>query len=80
VAEAKYLDARLSLVSLISVVGDVIGKGGKLAKRLGGEAAQRVLQALQRVDIVKFPGLVQDPPQARAVRGADPGSRRAVDR
>jgi hypothetical protein len=54
VAEAKYLDARLSLVSLISVVGDVIGKGGKLAKRLGGEAAQRVLQALQRVDIVKF--------------------------
>jgi hypothetical protein len=54
VAEAKYLDAGLSLVSVIPVVGDVIGKGGKLAKRLGGEAAQKVLQALQRVDVVKF--------------------------
>jgi hypothetical protein len=53
-AEAKYLDAGLSLVSVIPVVGDVIGKGGKLAKRLGGEAAQKVLQALQRVDVVKF--------------------------
>jgi hypothetical protein len=54
VAEAKYLDAGLSLVSVIPVVGDVIGKGGKLAKRLGGEAAQKALQALQRVDVVKF--------------------------
>jgi hypothetical protein len=54
VSEAKYLDAGLSLVSVIPVVGDVIGKGGKLAKRLGGDAAQKLLQALERVDVVKF--------------------------
>lgn len=54
VAEAKYLDAGLSLISVIPVVGDVIGKGGKLTKRLGGDAGKRVLDALQRVDVLRF--------------------------
>jgi hypothetical protein len=53
-AEGDYLNAGLSLVSVIPVVGDVIGKGGKLATKLGPDAAAKVLEALQKMDIPKF--------------------------
>ena len=54
VGEAKYLDAGLSLISVIPVLGDVIGKGGKLATRLGPDAAKATLQALDKVDVLRF--------------------------
>jgi hypothetical protein len=53
-AEGDYLNAGLSLVSVIPVVGDVIGKGGKLATKLGPDAAAKVLAALEKLDIPKF--------------------------
>lgn len=53
-AEGDYLNAGLSLVSVIPVVGDVIGKGGKLATKLGPDAAAKVLATLEKLDIPKF--------------------------
>lgn len=52
--EEKYLDAGLSLISVIPIVGDLIGKGGRSAKYLGPKATKTVLEALQRLDIPKF--------------------------
>jgi hypothetical protein len=53
-AKGDYLNAGLSLLSVIPVVGDVIGKGGKLATRLGPNATAKVLEALQKLDVPKF--------------------------
>jgi hypothetical protein len=53
-AEGNYLDAGLSLISIIPVVGDVIGKGGKLVKRLGSKAIKKILQALKKINIPAF--------------------------
>lgn len=53
-AEGKYLDAGLSIVSMVPVVGDVIGKGGKLAKKGGGMLAGPALKALKTMDFKKM--------------------------
>jgi hypothetical protein len=53
-AEGKYLDAGLSLISIVPVVGDVIGKGGKLATKLGPKAIKKVLQALKKINIAAY--------------------------
>lgn len=49
-AEGNYLDAGLSLISVIPVVGDVIGKGGKLANKLGGKLGAKAVDALSTLD------------------------------
>jgi hypothetical protein len=51
--EAKYLEAGLSLISVVPVVGDVIGKGGKLASKLGGPALKKLLPILRKMDFAK---------------------------
>jgi hypothetical protein len=53
-AEDKYLDAGLSLIAVIPIVGDVIGKGGRVAKHLGPRATKTILEALQKIDVQKF--------------------------
>lgn len=53
-AEGDHLSAGLSLISTIPVVGDLIGKGGKAAKKLGPKAQTVVLEALRRLDIPRF--------------------------
>jgi uncharacterized protein len=63
VAEGKYLDAGLSLISMIPVVGDAIGKGGRYALRLGPDAAKGVLRALDKVDVLRFLDRFADHPK-----------------
>lgn len=46
-AEGNYLDAGLSLISVIPVVGDVIGKGGKLAKAFGGKLGAKAVDTIK---------------------------------
>jgi hypothetical protein len=53
-AEGDHLSASLSLISTIPIVGDLIGKGGKVAKKLGPKAQKVVLEAVQKLDIPKF--------------------------
>jgi hypothetical protein len=53
-AEGDHLSAGLSLISTIPVVGDLIGKGGKAAKKLGPKAQRLVLDAVQKLDIPRF--------------------------
>lgn len=51
-AEGRYLEAGLSLISVVPVVGDVIGKGGKLAVKVADAGmAKAVLKALDQVDV-----------------------------
>jgi len=52
--EGEYLDAGLSLISIIPIVGDVIGKGGRVAKHLGPRAIKVILDALKKMDVPKF--------------------------
>lgn len=52
--EGDFLNAGLSLISVIPVVGDLIGKGGKLVTKLGPDGAAKVLEALGKIDIGKF--------------------------
>lgn len=52
--EGNYLDAGLSLISTIPIVGDVIGKGAKLEKKLGPKATKKVLEAVKAINIPKF--------------------------
>lgn len=54
-AEGNYVDAGLSLISVIPVVGDAIGKGGKLAKRFGGKLSGKALDVVKTLD---FPGML----------------------
>lgn len=54
--EGEYLDAGLSLLSLAPIVGDVLGKGGRVAKNVGGAAAKKFAKALQTVDFEKVLG------------------------
>jgi hypothetical protein len=63
VGEGEYLDAGLSLISIIPVLGDVIGKGGRLATRLGPSAARRILQALEKVDVIRYLDRFADHPK-----------------
>jgi uncharacterized protein len=65
-AEGKHLEAGLSLISMIPVVGDVIGKGGKVAARLGPEAAARLLKLLEKVDVPGFLARFKDHPKLGA--------------
>ena len=58
-ADGNYLDAGLSLISMIPGVGDVIGKGGKLVIAAGGVVAgsvmaRRIAKAIDGVDVVGF--------------------------
>jgi hypothetical protein len=52
-AEGNYLDAGLSVISMVPVVGDIIGKGGKIAKKAGGKLAGPALDALRKMDFKK---------------------------
>jgi len=52
-AEGNYLDAGLSAISTVPIVGDIIGKGGKIAKKAGGKLAGPALDALKKIDFKK---------------------------
>ena len=52
-AEGKYLEAGLSLISCVPMVGDVVGKGGKVAVKTGGKAARKAADFLKEVDFRK---------------------------
>ena len=47
-SEGNYLDAAFSVISMIPMVGDAIGKGGKYALKIGGKVASDVLQAINK--------------------------------
>lgn len=53
-SEGQYLDAGLSIVSMIPVVGDIVGKGGKLATKGAGKLAGPALDALKKIDFKKM--------------------------
>jgi uncharacterized protein len=53
-AEGNYLDAGLSIVSMVPIVGDIVGKGGKLAKKAGGKLAGPAVDALKKMDFKKM--------------------------
>ncbi len=61
--EGAYLEAGLSLISIVPIVGDAIGKGGKLAKRVGGEAAAKAADAIRTMDFEKTLGRFRSHPQ-----------------
>lgn len=48
--EGKYLDAGLSIISMVPVVGDAIGKGGKLLKAGAGKLSGPALKAIKKMD------------------------------
>lgn len=52
--EGDYLSAGFSLISLIPIVGDLIGKGGKLARKPSPKASKAVLDGIKNLDIRKF--------------------------
>ena len=52
-SEGRHLEAGLSLISCVPVVGDVIGKGGKLAGKLGGPALKKLLPVLKKMDFAQ---------------------------
>lgn len=65
-ARGNYLDAALSLVSLIPGVGDAIGKGAKYALKFADAgAARKALAALQNVDLAGFFNRLMQYPQLR---------------
>ncbi len=55
-AEGNYLDAGLSLISVIPVIGDVIGKGGRLAKALGAKFGPKVADVLKTLNFEELLG------------------------
>lgn len=62
-AEGNHLDAGLSLISVIPVVGDVVGKGGKLAKAMGGGLAKKAMGTLKSLDFGEILGKFRKHPQ-----------------
>lgn len=54
--EGNYLDAGLSLISVVPVFGDLIGKGGKLANRFGGKLSGKALDTLKTMDFGEMLG------------------------
>jgi len=62
-AEGNYLDAGLSLISVIPVVGDIAGKGGKLAKAVGGKLADKALDAIKALNIPEVLSKFRKDPQ-----------------
>lgn len=61
-AEGQHLEAGLSLISMIPVVGDAIGKGGKILKRAGGKMAPGALDAIRSMDFAKTLGRFRSHP------------------
>lgn len=55
-SKGRYLDAGLSLVSMVPIVGDAIGKGGKLVKSGAAKLAGPALNALGRMDFDELLG------------------------
>lgn len=51
--DEQYLDAGLSLISCVPIVGDAIGKGGKLAGKLGGPALKKLLPLIRKMDFAQ---------------------------
>lgn len=49
-AEGNYLDAGLSAISVVPIYGDIVGKGGKLAKAGVIKVSGPALEALKKVD------------------------------
>lgn len=61
-AEEDYLGAGLSIISMVPIVGDAIGKGGKLLDKAGGKLAGPALDALRKMDFQKMLApLAKDP-------------------
>lgn len=52
-SEGRHLEAGLSLISCVPVVGDVIGKGGKLAGKLGGPVLKKLAPLLKKMDFAQ---------------------------
>jgi hypothetical protein len=48
--EGKYLDAGLSIISMVPIVGDAIGKGGRLVKAGATKLSGPALRALKKMD------------------------------
>jgi hypothetical protein len=53
-AEGDYLGAGLSIISMVPIVGDAIGKSGKLLKSGAGKLAGSALDALKKMDFNKM--------------------------
>ncbi len=53
-SQGSFLDAGLSLISIIPIVGDFIGKSGRIANHLGPKATRVVVEALQEFDAPRF--------------------------
>lgn len=62
-AEGNYLDAGLSLISVIPVIGDVVGKGGKLASRLGVKLPGKALDLLKTLNFAELLGKFKKHPK-----------------
>lgn len=62
-AEGNYLDAGLSLISVIPVVGDVVGKGGKLAKAMGGKLGGKALDTIRTLNFPEILGKFRQNPK-----------------
>ncbi len=58
-SKGQYLDAGLSLISMVPVVGDAVGKGGKLAKAGAVKMAGPALNALGRMNFDELLGPLQ---------------------
>lgn len=54
--EDKYLEAGLSLISTVPLIGDAVGKGGKLATKVGGPVAEQAVKAIKALDVEKALG------------------------
>lgn len=77
-AEGNYLDAGLSVISMVPVVGDIIGKGGKIAKRAGGKLSGPALDALRKMDFKKTLEPLKNNSTFKKVLGPDASA--AVDK
>ncbi len=53
-AEGDYLGAGLSIIAMVPIVGDAIGKGGKLLRAGAGRLAGPALDALRKMDFNKM--------------------------
>lgn len=61
--EGNHLDAGLSLISVIPVFGDLIGKGGKLASRFGGKLGGKALDTLKTLNFGELLGKFRKHPK-----------------
>lgn len=61
--EGNYLDAGLSLISVIPVFGDLLGKGGKLVGRFGGKLGGKALDTLKTLNFPELLGKFRKNPK-----------------